>query len=369
MTKIKILHVLPSLEIGGMENALITLINAMDRSIFNNYIFCFDSDSSRNQLQSRLADSSLPIYNFEKGEGVDYWLPIKIARLLRKEKIDIVHTRNFAALLYGATAASLARTQAVIGDIRGYIPPDQGQKCRQLSFLVSKFVAVSQDIRRLLAGEYRIDGTGVQTIYNGVDFNYIPVPPRKKIARRALGFALEDLIIGTVGRFEPVKDYETLLRASAPILYKNRLAKLLMVGDGSQRETLQRLAIELGISAQTVFTGYQNGVSNYLEAMDLFVLTSLSEGISNVLLEAMATSLPVVATAVGGNPEVVVQEETGYLVPVGDVRTISEKIEGLLSNPMLARQMGQVGRQLVEQKFTIEKMVTEYQRLYIDILK
>ncbi|MBN2089692.1 glycosyltransferase [candidate division KSB1 bacterium] len=369
MKKIKIMHVLPSLEIGGMETALITLINGMDTDRFENQIFCFDFKNYENSIQHRLHDENIPIYIFEKGHGVDYWLPIKISRILRKQKIDIVHTRNFAALLYGSIAAKLAGVPGAVADIRGRIPVDEGQKCKRLSFLVSKFVGVSEDIKKMLATDFKIKESKIQTIYNGVQ---IPGENQKldiATLRSKLGLAPNDFVIGTIGRTEPVKDYTSLIRMSAPVLQKYRNVKLMIVGDGSQRTELEKLTKDLGVNTQTIFTGYQKEVSNFLRLINLFALTSVSEGISNVLLEAMATSIPVLATEVGGNPEIVRHNQTGFLIPRPNLNQITEKIELLINNPELAKDLGQNGRKWVEEKFTIEKMVSEYQSLYQTIIK
>lgn len=369
MKKIKIMHILPSLEIGGMETALITLINAMDTEHFENQIFCFDFKNYENSIQHRLHDENIPIYIFEKGHGVDYWLPVKISRILRQQKIDIVHTRNFAALLYGSVAAKLAGVQGIIADIRGRIPVDEGQKCKRLSFMVSRFVGVSEDINKMLTIDFKIKASKVQTIYNGVQ---IPdAPPNRDVAslRAKHGLAPDDFVIGTIGRIELVKDYASLIRMSAPILHRYTKAKLMIVGDGSQRVELENLAKELDVSAQTIFTGYQKEVSNYLQLINLFALTSVSEGISNVLLEAMAASIPVIATEVGGNPEIVRHDQTGFLIARSNLNQITEKVELLINNPELAKSLGQNGRRCVEEKFTIKKMVSEYQSLYQAITK
>jgi sugar transferase (PEP-CTERM/EpsH1 system associated) len=368
MKKIRILHVLPSLEIGGMENAMITLINGMDTDRFENQIFCFDFKNYENSIQHRLQDENIPIYIFEKGDGIDYWLPIKISRILKKQNIDIVHTRNFAALLYGSTAAKLAGVRGVIADIRGRIPEDEGQKCKRLSFLVSRFVGVSEDIKKMLANDFKIKEAKIKTIYNGVHLSHQTQDLDLASLRARLGLAPDDFVIGTIGRMEPVKDYAALIRMSAPLLVKYRTVKLMFVGDGSQRAELEKLARDLGLSTKIIFTGYQKDISNYLQLINVFALTSISEGISNVLLEAMASAIPVIATEVGGNPEIVINNQTGFLIPRTNLNQLTEKIDLLINNPELVNNFGKNGRKRVEEMFTIEKMVSEYQSLYQAII-
>lgn len=351
-----------------MENALVNLLNGLDASVFNNFIYCFNSSDPNPPLKARIENSEIPIFSYEKGERLDYWLPVKLSQLLRKESIDIVHARNFAAILYGSMGAKLSGTPVAIGDIRGPIPSDQGQKCRRLSFLLSQFVAVSKDVKRMLTDEFQISPEMVTTVYNGVHMNGTPGTEEKLAARKKLGFDSDDLIIGTIGRVEPVKDYSTLVRASALILKKFAKAKLVIVGGGSQLPVLKELALELEIQSKCIFTDYQQDVKPYLAAFDIFVLTSIFEGISNVLLEAMTFLLPVIATAVGGNPEVVVDDESGFLVTKKDVQSLAAKIEILLTNKQLASQMGENGYRIVREKFTIPKMIENYQKLYLDML-
>jgi len=366
MNKIKILHVLPSLEIGGMETALIHLINGLDPTLFENFIYCFDSQNAKEPLQDRLHNPDIPIFKFYKGDGIAYGLPWRISRILKNENIDIIHTRNFAALLYGAIAARFTTTPSVISDIRGHLPDDQGAKAKRLSFLISQFVTVSNDLKNILIEKYKIPGNKIRTIYNGV-IERQPTTPAQS-TRTRLGLGPENFVIGTVGRLEPVKDYGTLVRASQPILQENSAARLLFVGDGSQRAALEKLAQELGIASQTIFTGYQHEVDIFLPAMDVFILTSISEGISNVLLEAMTHAIPIVATAVGGNPEIVVGDETGFLVPVGDVLALTEKIRHFADTPDLRQKMGAAGRRRVQQQFSMQQMIAAYQHLYISLL-
>lgn len=366
MNKIKILHVLPSLEIGGMENALINLINGLDATVFENIIFCFDTPHEEEPLQFRLKNQDTRIYKFYKGNGVNYSLPWRISRILNKEAVDIIHTRNFAALLYGAIASRFAATQCVISDIRGHFTEEQGLKAKRLSFLISHFVTVSNDIRISMSERFKISEKKIRTIYNGVNHN--GCNQSFGSAREKLGLNPENFVIGTVGRLEPVKDYSTLIRAAQPLLKQDPAARLLFVGDGSQRSGLENLAQELEIAEQTIFTGYQSEVIPFIQSMDLFVLSSISEGISNVLLEAMSCALPIVATEVGGNPEVVVENQTGYLFPAGQTADLTGKIKLLHATPSLRKQLGQAGQLVVKERFSMQKMIAAYQDLYISLL-
>ncbi|MBN1348687.1 glycosyltransferase [candidate division KSB1 bacterium] len=367
MNKIKILHLLPSLEFGGMENALVNLINGLDEQVFENVIYCFDSLREDEPLRKKIRSESINIYSSYKGDRIDWFLPLKLRTILRKEAIDIIHTRDWAATFYGTLAAKLTGVR-VIADIRGRIPPVEGQKLKKFSHFISAIVAVSNDIKTLLSSEYGLISSKITTIHNGIDISRYNGAGEHRDCRAEFGFAPDDFIIGTIGRMEPVKDYGTLLTACAPPMQQNPHIRCLMVGDGSERERLQGLAAELGIDARVTFTGFREDVNPILRTMNLFLLTSISEGISNVLLEAMASGLPVIASDVGGTPEIISHEKNGILVPARNVELLSEQIRLLSEDPNRQRMLGNNARESIRSAFSFSKMIAEYSYLYAQTL-
>ena len=206
------------------------------------------------------------------------------------------------------------------------------------------------------------------TIHNGVDTDRFFSAER--IANRA-SLRLDDSVftIGTVGRLDPVKDHASLLHAFRPIARSDRPSCLIIAGDGPMKDAIERVGAELKISDKIRLLGERNDIPEVLKACDLFTLTSLAEGISNTILEAMASGLPVVATRVGGNPELVEDGINGYLVSAGDVAGLTAAYESYLYNPNLRDLHGRNARLRVEQKFSLERMATQYAQLYQELMK
>jgi glycosyltransferase involved in cell wall biosynthesis len=203
----------------------------------------------------------------------------------------------------------------------------------------------------------------VSTIPNGVDLTRFG-PASQAAARRALGLPGESTVVGTVGRLDPVKDQAALVRAFATLMGAYPEALLVLAGDGPCREELARLVAELGAGGRVRLLGECRDVPQVLAAMDLFVLPSLAEGMSNTILEAMAVGLPVVATRVGGNRELVDEGETGRLVPPGDPRALADAVAGYLDDAHVRGLHGKASRRRASETFALERMYRAHESLY-----
>jgi glycosyltransferase involved in cell wall biosynthesis len=201
-------------------------------------------------------------------------------------------------------------------------------------------------------------------IYNGIDPGERTTPQQRRAARAALGLADDAMVVGTVGRLDPVKNLPLLLQAQATLALRNPDVRTVIIGDGPERAALAAKAIELGVKHLVTFAGYRSDVRSLLPACDMYVNCSTYEGVSLTILEAMATGLPVIATTVGGNPEVVIDHETGLLV-TPRARAIADAISGLSVDPERRRQMGDAGRWRVIRHFSIARMVDDYSRAYL----
>jgi sugar transferase (PEP-CTERM/EpsH1 system associated) len=236
---------------------------------------------------------------------------------------------------------------------------------------ITAYVSVSRDISNWFRNVRHIAPSRIIEIYNGVDvagFSTLAA----SIPESQPKTARDPFVIGTVGRLEPVKDHAGLIRAFAELLRRQpadaRGAKLVVVGDGSLRNELQAGIADAGIAERTTITGWSDDVGGVMRGFDVFVLASLKEGISNTILEAMACGLPVIATAVGGNPELVIDGETGMLVPPESPGRLADAMDAYLAAPELARKHGLAGRKRVEAKFSLATMVEAYDRMYSGFL-
>ncbi|ADJ28638.1 TIGR03088 family PEP-CTERM/XrtA system glycosyltransferase [Nitrosococcus watsonii] len=368
-----IVHVIFRLQTGGLENGLVNLINhTADR--YQHVIICL-RDST--EFAKRIRQPGLAIYALHKQEGKDVALYFRLWRLLRSLKPHIVHTRNLAALEMQGPAA-LARVPIRIHGEHGwdiYDPEGKNWRYRWLRRLhrplIHQYIALSQPIVSYLREKVGVSPARIKHIYNGVDTRYFH--PQRDRSVLPAGFACENcLVIGTVGRLESIKDQLTLVRAF--INLARRLPKgennlrLVIVGGGSLRPRLETLVAEAGMAHLIWFAGERADVPALLQALDVFALPSLAEGISNTILEAMATGLPVVATQVGGNPELVIDAVTGYLVPSADPEAMASALERYAQDRKLVVEQGREARRHIEEKFGISSMVEQYAGLYDTLL-
>ena len=232
-----------------------------------------------------------------------------------------------------------------------------------LSRFDAAFVAVSHELRDHMV-DARFPGERVGVIHNGIDAGAVPTPFDRHHARHLLGVDDEAFTVFTVARLDPVKDLLTLLDAFAIVRKQISSSRLVIVGDGPERETLSRRAASPDLSRSVRITGFRSDVRKVLAAADVYVNSSVSEGVSITILEALAARIPVVATAVGGTPEVVSDGSEGMLVPPRAPARMAAAILALAHDPQQRRALGAAGRVRVEDAFTIERMVAEYAALY-----
>jgi sugar transferase (PEP-CTERM/EpsH1 system associated) len=359
-----VVHVCHSLATGGLENGVVNLVN-MAAGRFSHAIVCM---TETGPLRDRV-DRSVEVFSIGKRLGQDGAAFFRLVRLLRRLRPTVVHSRNWASV-DAIPAARLARVPLVVHGEHGREAVDpEGRNARRnrirrfLSPLVDRFVTVSGDLRRWLTEDVRVPAWKVVTINNGVDLSKFASGDRQN-ARRVLGLPGEALVIGTVGRLDPVKDQALLLRAFASLGGACRNARLVVGGGGPCRAALAQQGAVLGISDRLHLMGERHDIPLVLSAFDLFVLPSIAEGSSNTILEAMASGLPIVATRVGGNPELVEDTVNGRLVPAGSTAELAASIGGYLEDPHLRTLHGKASRQRAVELFGLERMVDAYVSLY-----
>jgi glycosyltransferase involved in cell wall biosynthesis len=355
--RVRVVHLNVSLHMGGAEKLLVEFARHADRRRFD---LRFVSLGPRGNLADEIEACGWPVTALNEPEGMRKWLIVRLAWLLHGWKTDVLHTHNTKAIFYGAPAARLARVPAVVHTRHGQryqASHADNAVFRFLACLVDQVVCVSHDSARLSAAE-RIARRRLVTIWNGIDvakFAYVG-PTRGGPAVM-------------VGRLSAEKDVGTLIQAAASIIQSEPDFRLVIAGDGDCLPELRQLAADLGLTKHVQFLGEVHDIPGLLARSSFLVLPSLTEGISLTLLEAMARGLPVVATRVGGNPEVVVDSETGYLVPPKQPDKLAERMLNLLRRPDQAQTMGLRARRRVEAHFQVSEMVAHYEELYDDILR
>jgi sugar transferase (PEP-CTERM/EpsH1 system associated) len=373
-----VVHIIYALGTGGLENGLVNILNRFPPQRYRHAIICL---TSAQEFSKRLTaeDIELVELHMRPGHKVDlYW---RLMRKLRDLQPDIIHSRNLAALEAQVASVFMRGVKRVHGEHGRDMADLQGRnwKYRLLrklmsSFLVDRYIAVSKDLADWLVDVIGVEAIRVRQIYNGVDNTTFCQSNCNARAILPSGFIPSESVVvfGSVGRLAEVKNQTAILYSLRLLLdsrpeFKERV-RLVLVGDGPMKDSLSLLASELKLGDCVWMPGDRDDIAQLMQAMDVFLLPSLGEGISNTVLEAMATKLPVVATDVGGNPELVEPGVTGYLVPVQDHGALCSAMIDLIESPELRVRMGQNARKRIADTFDWDVTVGEYLSLYDELL-
>jgi sugar transferase (PEP-CTERM/EpsH1 system associated) len=366
-----ILHVIHHLVIGGMENGLVNLINRMPRECLRHAVACIEDYSD---FRQRITRADTEVFALHRSKAGVWKMRKELFQLCRRLQPQVVHSRN----LSGLDALAPARFAGVRHCIHGEHGWDMGDLYgirwrpamlrRVHSPLVDRYIVVSKDLERYLIRRVGIAASRISQIYNGVDTERFAPRPGRSVNVFPADFAEQDtLVIGTVGRLQPVKDQATLLRAFSELVRSRARLRLAVIGDGPLRGELQRLSEALGIAKLIWLPGTMGNIPDALRRFDVFVLPSLSEGISNTVLEAMASGVPVVATAAGGNLELIEDGYCGRLFPPGDVATLVQLLATYVEDPLLRQAHAAAARRIAVERFSLGTMVTKYEEIYLGL--
>jgi sugar transferase (PEP-CTERM/EpsH1 system associated) len=369
-------HVVYRFDVGGLENGLVNLINCMPSDTYRHVVI---SLTEITDFRRRIGRDDVQFFALKKAPGHTVWLYPQLFRLFRELRPVIVHSRNLAALevVVPAWAAGVpvrihGEHGRDVGDLDGSNRKYQWLRRCYRPF-VTHYIALSRDLEQYLTSRVGMPPARVTQIYNGVDTRrFYPAETRQPIA----GCPFSDpmgCLIGTVGRMQVVKNQTALAEAFIRVLkafpqLESRL-RLVMIGNGPLRAQAQALLEQAGVAELAWLPGERDDVPEILRGLDCFVLPSLAEGVSNTILEAMASALPAIATDVGGNGELVESGRTGELVEPADIDAMAQKIAAYAIDPRRARVAGAAGRAVVERRFSLEAMTQGYQDLYDRLLK
>lgn len=338
---------------GGLERLLCEFVRHADRARFEPVVI---SLTTRGALAETLESLGAKVIDLNEKGGLSPGLVLRLKRLFRSERIDIVHTHDDRPLIYGAPAARWAGRRIIHTQHHGKLSNDDAKQeflVRWAGRLAHRFVTVSRDSANFYVSA-GLPARNVTTIWNGIDLD---------------AFTYQGPCAGgptvSVARLTREKNVGLLLRAAALVRDADPAFRLEIAGDGPCREELTKLWEELRLQDSVTFLGETREIPALLSRAGLFALSSRSEGVSLTILEAMARGLPVVATRVGGNPEVIVEGQTGVMVPLDDPASLAQAILSIRSRPDAAREMGLAGRRRVQEHFEIRGMVAQYERLYL----
>jgi sugar transferase (PEP-CTERM/EpsH1 system associated) len=367
------MHVVFSFDVGGLENGVVNLINHMPGDRFRHIVVALTRCAFG--FSKRITREDVEFVSLDKSPGHAIKLYPRLYRLFRDYRPAVVHTRNLAALEAVVPARAAGVPVRVHGEHGWDVSDPQGtqrkfQLMRRLYRpFVDRYVALSRHLSCYLTEAVGVPAARVERICNGVDtVRFHPGPEgRSRLDGCPFG-APDEVLIGTVGRLQAVKDQRSLVRAFAHLVAQRapgaERLRLAIAGEGPIQEQLEAEILAGGIGTRVWLGGARADVPEVMRSLDVFVLPSLAEGISNTILEAMASGLPVVATAVGGNPELVEHRRTGTLVPPADYVALADALAPYIADPLLRRRHGEAGRRRVEAEFSLDHMVDRYVALY-----
>ena len=352
-----------SLSPGGTERLVIELCRRLANDV-DTVVCCLDEPG---EWSSEVSKLNIPVVSLARQPGFHPSLSVRLGDALKAHKIDVVHCHHYSPYVYGVLAAVLHPSVRVVFTEHGRLHGVGISKKRRLinpvlSRWPARIYAVSAALKQDMVAE-GFPERSIEVLYNGIELGPRPRPADRAAMRASLGLPADALVIGSVGRLDPVKNLGALLEARAILNTRFPGARIVIAGDGPERQALIDRAHALGLGDVVHLTGYRADVRAVMAAFDVYVNCSTYEGVSLTILEAMAAALPVVATAVGGNPEVVVDQETGLLIDQRP-QTVASAIAALASNPARRHAMGEAGRWRVKRHFTIERMVHDYAVAY-----
>ncbi|MFH1800997.1 MAG: glycosyltransferase family 4 protein [Candidatus Omnitrophota bacterium] len=378
MRKINILYVITQLELGGAQRQLLSLIRHLDRRDYNLFLFTAregllmeEALSSGGLTCYRSRHLKRPINFFE-----DFLAMIEILRFIKKNKIDIVHTHSSKAGILGRWAGALAKTKIVIHTVHGWSFNDfQKPFFRKLYLRLERWSAKFTDKIIVVSNHDRQKGLdhkiGADGKYSLVRYGIdrAQFGRRDPTIRKELGISDNETVIGTIACFKPQKAPEDFVQLAFLASQVFPRAKFLMVGDGILREKIEKLIAKFNLASRFILTGWRRDIPRVLPAMDVFVLTSLWEGMPIVVLEAIVSQVPVVATQTGGISEIIAEGETGFLVPCHDMPSMLEKARIFLQDTSLKERITRDARQSINEKFDTGTMVKDHEDLYQELVK
>jgi L-malate glycosyltransferase len=362
---VKVMHVMFALQPGGMELGVVKVVNGLNPQRVTSSI-C----STRPAVPGvkALVSPAVPVFELQRRDGNDPRLVRDLYRLFRREQPDIVHTHAWGTLVEGIVAARLARVPVVVHGEHGTLQLRWYQRTLQrwVWGMATQVLSVSRKLTDRMTATTGFAAERILTIQNGVDLARFS-PSLRDAGREALGISPDTLVIGTAGRLVPVKDHANLIDALGRLRTRGVRFTALIAGDGPLRRALEEQIASLAMSGCVHLLGPRPDIDRVMASLDIFVLPSRSEGMSNTILEAMASGVPVVATNVGGAEELVDDGRTGRLVPREDPAALSVALTELANDPDRRRGMGLAALQKAGIEFSLARMLRDYETLYVDL--
>ncbi len=364
--KVKILHVTFNMGIGGTEQVIRQIIENSDPEKFVHEILCIDGEIG--PLGQALKAKGFFIEKVRRQPGTDFKLLRFMRRLIKQRKVGVLHCHQYTPYFYGVLSALFTSTKVIFTEHGRFYPDRHNVKRRFVNPLLvlatNHITAISRSTADAVATYEYMPREKIQVIYNGIKEIDTNSETRESLLRE-LDLSPEFRYLGTISRLQPIKNQAMMINAFFKVKSQLPDTKLVLIGDGEKMSALKQLAVSLGIEDDVIFTGFLNNPQRFIKSFEVFLLSSFSEGTSMTLLEAMALAKACVVTDVGGNPEVVENNVTGYVVPSDNEVFFSEAIIDLLLDNKKRNDFAAAGRRKYLNNFTVAKMNGDYHKLYL----
>ncbi len=370
---IQVVHLVEDLKVGGLERTLAYIVNNLNPSIFSVQVWCIAAGGA---IADELQKNGYPLHILGLNNYYNPWNVMQLAGRLRREKVVILHSHAYFANTMGRMASVLARVPVRLAHIQSshWTAAERSSRNywvdRMLSHVTSRIIACSDSAARFQIETLKISPQKILTLPNCTDIHRYASQEATGAARKELGIGEDDLVIGSVGRLERLKGHRLLLEVTKDLIESFPSLKLVIVGDGIERSTLEELRSDLGLEDHVIFTGIRDDVERLLPLFDVYAQPTIGrEGLPLTVVEAMAARVPVVASDIGGTREAVLHNQTGILVPPGDKDSLTRALSRMLSDQELRSKLSKEGWSLCKAKFSVESMVDATTTLYLEELK
>lgn len=363
--KPKVMHITYDMRIGGTEMVIKNIIDGCDKNLFEMSVLCIESPLG--PFAEELQKDDIEFFQLNRQPGFDTNLIKKIRQIIKNNKVDIIHCHQYTPWVYGVFAAAFSNTKVIFTE-HGRFHPDSSTWKRKLvnpilNLFTDQVTAISKATKEALIEFENIPEKSITVIYNGITPLTVVQTEVDKL-KIDLGIPENNSVLGTIARFDPIKNHTMMLRAFALVLEQQPNTTLIIVGDGEERENIEACIKQLNLVNKVILTGYQTKPQNYLALMDIYLLSSFSEGTSMTLLEAMSIGKPCVVTNAGGNPEVIAHGENGFVTPNDDANEFAKRLVEIITANTNAHELGKISKKRFEEIFSEKNMNQLYKQTY-----
>jgi glycosyltransferase involved in cell wall biosynthesis len=369
--KKKIANIVHNLNPGGTERLVADMSTTLSRD-FDISVICLDEPGL---WADSVREKGIPVHAFYRQPGLDLRLPIKLASFARKNKIDLFHAHQCTPWFCAGLARIFCPWVKLLFEEHGRLYPEIINRKRilfnkfLLQHLTTLAVAVSKDVKKRLAVYEGVNLAQISVVYNGANPTDKMERCQIKILREQFGFNEHEMVVGTVGRIDPIKNLPLFIRGFKKIKIEVPDLRGIIIGDGPLFPEIAEMLRTLGLEKDIVLTGYRSDAATLMNLMDIFILVSFSEGTSMALLESMSLGIPSIVTDVGGNPEIVINGETGWIIPSDDQDAFDKALHGAILDVDKRSEMGDAAKRLFRDKFEFSRMIEQYRIIYDELME